>query len=248
MRITSPVPNATFEISNIPEWPSIIFKTDKSPGPGQHILWEWKISWKTFSKTGSQITIIDTWNAKDAVSNLGGSLSVKATLRQAPPGTPAVSNAASFAPPLATATALTTPMFGKGAGLPSTPKFGLMASVSSQKQILPETTMAVTVILKGAQTTIAAVNAYLVTKANAAGFDKIVQHESKGEHYKNGEPKKSFDNGYGLCQLTSPAPTYQQVWNWKLNIDAGLALFEKKRREAIAYLSQGARSDRKSVV
>lgn len=87
------------------------------------------------------------------------------------------------------------------------------------------------------------VETYVQAQADSDGFDKIVVHESKGRHFnQRGEPVKSFDNGYGLCQLTTPVPKYEQVWNWKENIAAGLALFAKKRAAAIAYLSQDKRS------
>lgn len=87
------------------------------------------------------------------------------------------------------------------------------------------------------------VKQYLAATPNSAGFDKIIAHESKFKHFgTNKEPIKTFDNGYGLCQLTTPAPTYEQVWNWQLNVDGGLALFETKRQAAIAYLSQGQRN------
>ena len=87
------------------------------------------------------------------------------------------------------------------------------------------------------------VKQYLAVIPNSAGFDKIIAHESKFKHFgTNKEPIKTFDNGYGLCQLTTPAPTCEQVWNWQLNVDGGLALFETKRQAAIVYLSQGQRN------
>lgn len=45
-----------------------------------------------------------------------------------------------------------------------------------------------------------------------------------------------------MCQLTKPPPSFEQVWNWKLNIDGGLRLFPKKRATAIAYLHHKDRS------
>lgn len=100
-----------------------------------------------------------------------------------------------------------------------------------------------TVKLIGDNPTEAEVEAYVAAQPNSEGFEKIVVHESKGRHFtKKGEPIRSFDNGYGLCQLTTPVPQYEQVWNWRQNIDAGLVLFEKKRATAIAYLSQDGRS------
>jgi hypothetical protein len=87
------------------------------------------------------------------------------------------------------------------------------------------------------------VETYVKAQPDSDGFEKIVVHESKGRHFtKRGEPVKSFDNGYGLCQLTTPVPKYEEVWNWKRNIDAGLKLFAKKRAAALAYLSQDKRS------
>jgi len=83
---------------------------------------------------------------------------------------------------------------------------------------------------------------YLSTKPDSDGFDKILQQESKFRHINaNGEPIKSFDNGYGLCQLTTPAPTFEQVWSWKRNLDGGLALFAQKRASARTYLGQSGR-------
>lgn len=86
------------------------------------------------------------------------------------------------------------------------------------------------------------VTRYLAAKPNTAGFEKILAQESHFSHFKNNEPVQSFDNGYGMCQLTTPRPTFDQVWNWQLNIDAGLKLFEQKRLSAISYLAQSKRS------
>ena len=101
----------------------------------------------------------------------------------------------------------------------------------------------VVVKVRGKQCTEAGVTAYLATKANSGGFNKILKHESKMKHFDaEGEPIKSFDNGYGVCQLTSPAPTYEQAWSWKKNIDAGMTLFSTKRSAAVTYLTQGGRT------
>ena len=104
-------------------------------------------------------------------------------------------------------------------------------------------TATIAVKIRGTNPSAMEVNRYLATKPNSAGFDKILEKESHFRQFNNTyEPIKSFDNGYGMCQLTSPAPTFDQVWNWKLNIDAGLKLFEQKRLSAISYLAQGKRS------
>ncbi|MDQ6611261.1 MAG: hypothetical protein M3Y64_02420 [Gemmatimonadota bacterium] len=87
------------------------------------------------------------------------------------------------------------------------------------------------------------VDTYLSTKPESAGFEKIVQKESQYKHFNHsGEPIKSFDAGYGLCQLTTPKPSFAQVWSWKRNIDGGLGLYAQKRNSAITYLSQSSRT------
>lgn len=101
----------------------------------------------------------------------------------------------------------------------------------------------ITVTIKGTNPAAADITAYLATKAGSAGFEQIIAHEAKYKHFRdNGQPIKSFDNGYGMCQLTTPTPTFEQVWNWKHNVDGGLALFAQKRAAAITYLSQSGRS------
>lgn len=101
----------------------------------------------------------------------------------------------------------------------------------------------VSVSIKGMDPIAAEVTRYLSQHADSAGFDKIVAHESKFRHFNhNGEPIKSFDDGFGLCQLTTPPPSFEQVWNWQRNLDAGLALFAEKRAAARAYLGQSQRS------
>jgi hypothetical protein len=101
----------------------------------------------------------------------------------------------------------------------------------------------ITVKIQGTNPSASEALAYLASKPGSDGFDKIVQHESKFRHFTaQGEPLKSFDNGYGMCQLTNPVPAFEQVWNWKHNIDAGLALFATKRAAAIQYLSQNGRA------
>lgn len=104
-------------------------------------------------------------------------------------------------------------------------------------------TASVSVRIKGTNPSAQEVSQYLSTKANSVGFDKIIAHESKFKHFNaNGEPIKSFDNGYGMCQLTFPAPSFEKVWNWKLNVDGGLSLFSQKRASALTYLGQSQRS------
>jgi hypothetical protein len=75
-------------------------------------------------------------------------------------------------------------------------------------------------------------------------FRALVWHESSGGQFlgtSNGGtsacPKFSGDGkgGVGLTQLTNPAPTENQIWDWTANLAGGQALFEVKKRGARAY-------------
>lgn len=101
----------------------------------------------------------------------------------------------------------------------------------------------ISVSIKGTNPSKEEVETFLKKQPHNAGFEKIIQHESNFEHF-NGydEPIRSHDYGYGMCQLTRPPPSYAQIWNWTLNIKAGLALFATKVSESIQYLSQDKRS------
>jgi hypothetical protein len=79
----------------------------------------------------------------------------------------------------------------------------------------------------------------LKTEAPAkAGFRKLMRLESALRQFTStGCPLFSADNlgGVGLCQLTSPAPTDDQVWSWKANIAGGVTLWNQKEAVARAY-------------
>lgn len=45
------------------------------------------------------------------------------------------------------------------------------------------------------------------------------------------------DGGFGLMQLTDPAPSYLQIWNYRENINAGVALFKTKLWDATSRLN-----------
>ncbi len=97
---------------------------------------------------------------------------------------------------------------------------------------------AVKVEVLGTNPTAAEATAYLATKPDSGGFDAKVQKESGFKQFRaTGLPVMSFDRGFGMCQLTSPAPTAAQVWNWKKNLDGGLALFAVKVSDAKRYLA-----------
>ena len=183
MKFTQPAASQTFTITSAPEWPAIEFETDAA---GPH-TWSWSLAWGAFKKSGKATTPGNTWDAKAAVADGGGTLTVRAEAQQA------------------------------------------------------NATIAVSI--KGTNPSAAEVGAYLAKQPGADGFDKIVAHESKFKHFNAvNEPIKSFDNGYGMCQLTTPTPTFEQVWNWKSNIDGGLKLFAQKVASATTYLGQAKRS------
>jgi hypothetical protein len=199
MRFVKPKTNEIFTITSAPAWPSLEFETDAT-GPHK---WQWTIEWGTFKKTGTATTPNNKWNAM-AVTNYGGTLTVRAEADSPAPGA------------------------------------GALAGVS---HALSKGSTTISVKLKGTNPSAAEVNAYLATKSDSAGFEKIIEHEANCKHFNAAsEPIKSFDGGYGMCQLTNPTPTFEQVWNWKQNIDGGLKLFAQKRTSAIAYLTQSGRS------
>jgi hypothetical protein len=183
MKFTRPAANAVFTITSAPAWPAVVFETDAQGGH----TWRWTITWGAFTKSGVATTLGNRWDAEAAITDRGGTLTVRAECG------------------------------GQSARI--------------------------TVKLRGTNPTATDVTTYLGTKANAAGFGRIIAHESKFRHFNaSHEPIKSFDNGYGMCQLTTPRPSFEQVWNWKLNVDGGLRLFDQKRASAIAYLSQSNRT------
>lgn len=183
LRLLEPAPNTVFTITSAPKWPGIVFRTDAS-GPHR---WDWKITWRHFTKSGTTTTPDGSCDLGVALENCGGTLDLR------------VSAGPSF--------------------------------------------VAAAFAIKGSNPSALAIAAYLATKPDSAGMARIISHESKDRQFdRNGEPLRSFDNGYGLCQVTNPAPTIEQVWNWKLSIDLGLTVMTQKRNDAIRYLSAKARS------
>jgi len=183
MNFTSPSANANFTITSAAQWPSIPFQTDQD---GPH-SWNWEVAWRAFKQSGSADTPSNQWDAKDVVTNCGGTLTVTAQAG------------------------------GQGAST--------------------------TVKIKGTNPSADELAQFLASQPNSAGFDKILIQESHCRHFNSaGEPIKSFDNGYGMCQLTTPVPSFGQVWNWMLNVQGGLKLFAQKRAAAVTYLSQSGRS------
>lgn len=77
-------------------------------------------------------------------------------------------------------------------------------------------------------------------KGNVGLLKKIYKQESNNrQFYSDESPLVSFDNGYGMGQLTNPAPSYEQIWNWKAQTKQ---IIEKRlpdcRKIAKKYLDQ----------
>ena len=76
-------------------------------------------------------------------------------------------------------------------------------------------------------------------------FRKLMRLESGLKQFRGPEcPLFSGDNagGVGICQLTSPAPTDDQVWSWKENLKGGKTLWTTKENNAKAYPDQVRKS------
>ena len=69
-------------------------------------------------------------------------------------------------------------------------------------------------------------------KGNIWFAEFVAKHESKLIQFNNnGFPLKSYDNGYGIFQLTMPVPTCDQIWNWKSNVRQECKDFKLHRRQ-----------------
>jgi hypothetical protein len=90
------------------------------------------------------------------------------------------------------------------------------------------------------------IRSYIATFEEIPGFDRIVLKESKYKQFINAdrEPIVAFDGGYGLTQLTNPKPKYNEAWDWKANIRAGVELYRAKRKECKNYLAGGKNGKR----
>lgn len=107
-----------------------------------------------------------------------------------------------------------------------------------------EKTLTRTVVIKGQNPSEQSVAAYIAGLEGLTGFDKLLEQETRSKHFINldGEPIVAFDKGYGITQMTNPAPTYEQAWNWKANILAGSSIYKDKVRIAKKYLGQAGRT------
>ena len=88
------------------------------------------------------------------------------------------------------------------------------------------------------------INKLLSTLPDVKGYENLLAQESRFKQFidADGYPVVAFDGGYGMAQLTTPAPTYEQTWNWKKNIEAGALLYQLKQAEAKKYLGKANRT------
>jgi hypothetical protein len=69
-------------------------------------------------------------------------------------------------------------------------------------------------------------------------FKRLMRHESGLQQFRPAQcPYFSRDNlgGVGICQITNPRPTDDQVWSWKENLKRGLQLYKEKENVAKSY-------------
>ena len=105
------------------------------------------------------------------------------------------------------------------------------------------------IAIQGTNPTQQAVENYVATIAQPSNWpsatqynyhtiiDKIISKESSFIQFTNGEPKWSSDglHGVGFMQVTNPAPTIDDAWNWMTNINDGVNLFNQKLTDANSY-------------
>ncbi|MFP3518663.1 hypothetical protein SB766_21005 [Pseudomonas sp. SIMBA_077] len=105
-------------------------------------------------------------------------------------------------------------------------------------------TLTRTVVIKGQNPTVDCVAVYIATLDDMTGFEALLEQETGCKHFIDfdNEPIVAFDEGYGITQMTNPAPTYEQVWNWKANIAAGSSIYKEKVQAAKKYLGQAQRT------
>lgn len=101
-----------------------------------------------------------------------------------------------------------------------------------------------TVLIKGLNPSAESVATYVGALKDMTGFEKLLEQETNCKHFidLDGEPIVAFDKGFGITQMTNPAPTYEQAWSWKANILAGSSIYKDKVRIAKKYLGQSNRT------
>lgn len=83
------------------------------------------------------------------------------------------------------------------------------------------------------------VNVLRTTAPINPAFRKLMQVESGLRQFRTDTcPLFSADNfgGVGICQITYPKPSDDQVWNWKENMKAGWSLYQSKQAASLSWM------------
>ena len=88
------------------------------------------------------------------------------------------------------------------------------------------------------------VEALLATLPDCEGFHKLLEQESQCKHFieADGPPVVAFVKGYGVTQMTDPAPAFEQAWNWEADVKGGAAPDQQKQDSAETYLLRQGRT------
>uniref|UniRef100_A0AC35FTB4 Transglycosylase SLT domain-containing protein n=1 Tax=Panagrolaimus sp. PS1159 TaxID=55785 RepID=A0AC35FTB4_9BILA len=74
--------------------------------------------------------------------------------------------------------------------------------------------------------------------AQYIAYHESVGYQQFGYKVKTGYPTKSYDDGYGIFQITNPLPTCDNLWNWQSNCDAGITILSQKNAEATIWITR----------
>jgi hypothetical protein len=169
--------------------------------------WRWTLAFGRHRRSGIAQTAEARWNARGVITDLGGTLTVTAILKR-----------------------VTTP--ANPGQLANAARNGSLAGIPIA------TSGSISISIVGTNPTEQEVLTYLATKPDRGIMERIVRHESRFRQFRDsGEPLGSFDGGFGLTQLTNPAPRLEEMWNWKRNIDAGLRVLAEKRAQALTFFA-----------
>lgn len=110
--------------------------------------------------------------------------------------------------------------------------------------VVGQSTLVRTILINGTNPTPDSIAVYVAELENMSGFEKLLEQETRSKHFIefDHEPIVAFDQGYGITQMTRPAPSYEQIWNWKANILGGSSVYKDKVRIAKQYLGQAGRT------
>jgi hypothetical protein len=97
------------------------------------------------------------------------------------------------------------------------------------KAVLKEETYTVLFYIRGTNPTVGALREYLDSLRNAPFyFEAMIVQESTSRQFDLKDkrlPLQTFDNGFGLTQLTNPVPDYNEVFSWKANVKEGFYFY-----------------------